>query len=80
MLLALFRDESGQGLVEYAIIVALLATGALATLHILGQKLSNIGVSLDPFARASAPPPLSIQDACSGSSSDVHSFCYRVHP
>jgi pilus assembly protein Flp/PilA len=34
-------DDSGQGLVEYALIVALVAIVAIAALQILGQKASN---------------------------------------
>jgi pilus assembly protein Flp/PilA len=34
-------DESGQGLVEYALIIALVAIVAIAALQVLGQKSSN---------------------------------------
>ena len=34
-------DESGQGLVEYALIVALVSIVAIASLRVLGQSASN---------------------------------------
>jgi pilus assembly protein Flp/PilA len=35
------EDESGQGLVEYALILMLVATVALVALHFLGGKANN---------------------------------------
>lgn len=40
-LLALLKDDRGQGLVEYALIVALVAMVALAALRVLGDKAKN---------------------------------------
>jgi pilus assembly protein Flp/PilA len=41
-MVALFlRDDSGQGLVEYALIIALVAIVAIASLDVLGKKASN---------------------------------------
>jgi pilus assembly protein Flp/PilA len=37
----LLRDERGQGLVEYALIVALVSIVAIAALKFLGGKASN---------------------------------------
>ncbi len=34
-------DESGQGLVEYALIIALVSIVAIAALQLLGGKASN---------------------------------------
>ena len=34
-------DDSGQGLVEYALIVALVSLVAIAALQLLGQKANN---------------------------------------
>jgi pilus assembly protein Flp/PilA len=34
-------DDSGQGLIEYALVVALVAILALAALQLLGKKTSN---------------------------------------
>ena len=36
------RDESGQGLVEYAIILVLVATVAIVTLRVFGQRTNNM--------------------------------------
>jgi pilus assembly protein Flp/PilA len=38
---ALMFDESGQGLVEYALVIALVAIVAIASLRVLGLKASN---------------------------------------
>jgi pilus assembly protein Flp/PilA len=46
----LVREESGQDLIEYALIAALLALAAVGTMQTLGSKISNefnsIGTSL----------------------------------
>jgi pilus assembly protein Flp/PilA len=38
---ALLRDEDGQGLVEYALIIALVAIVAIVGLQLLGSKTTN---------------------------------------
>ncbi len=35
------RDDAGQGLVEYSLIIALIAIVAIAALQLLGNKSSN---------------------------------------
>ncbi len=35
------EDESGQGLVEYSLIIALVSIVAIVSLQFLGQKASN---------------------------------------
>jgi pilus assembly protein Flp/PilA len=40
-MLALLNDDSGQGLVEYALIISLVAVVAVASLTVLGKKASN---------------------------------------
>jgi pilus assembly protein Flp/PilA len=40
-LTGLLRDESGQGLVEYALIIALVSLVAISALKLLGGKASN---------------------------------------
>jgi len=36
-----FQDDSGQGLVEYALIISLISIVAMAALQFLGFKASN---------------------------------------
>ncbi len=36
-----FRDDTGQGLVEYALIIALVSIVTIAALQFLGGKASN---------------------------------------
>ncbi len=36
------RDEEGQGMVEYGLIIALVAIVVIAALLVLGPKISNI--------------------------------------
>ena len=39
---ALFLDESGQGMTEYAILIGTLALGAIVTLLAIGTKLTSV--------------------------------------
>jgi pilus assembly protein Flp/PilA len=41
MLRRLFKEEEGQTLVEYGLLVALIALVVIAALMILGQKVAN---------------------------------------
>ena len=54
-------DESGQGLVEYALILVLVAIVVIAVLTVLGptigQVFSDIAQNLDDPAAAPAPTP-----------------------
>jgi Flp pilus assembly pilin Flp len=38
---SMLQDDAGQGLVEYAIIIALVSVVAVVTLRILGQRANN---------------------------------------
>lgn len=38
---SMLRDEEGQGLVEYALIIALVSIVAIAALKLLGNKANN---------------------------------------
>ncbi|HHV34551.1 MAG TPA: Flp family type IVb pilin [Syntrophomonadaceae bacterium] len=38
----LYKDEAGQGLVEYGLILALIAVAVIATLQLLGGKVNDI--------------------------------------
>ncbi len=48
---AILKDESGQGMVEYGLILGLIAVAAVAVLVLLGPKISNM------FAKASNSLP-----------------------
>ena len=37
-----FRDENGQGLVEYALILGLIAIAAVVILIVLGPRIKNL--------------------------------------
>ena len=37
----LLADDSGQGLVEYALVIALISLAALAVMSTLGKKVNN---------------------------------------
>ena len=37
-----FKDENGQGMVEYALILGLIAIAAVAVLVILGPRIKNL--------------------------------------
>jgi len=39
---ALWREETGQGLVEYALIIALVAVGLIAILLVLRNSIGNV--------------------------------------
>ncbi len=39
---AVLKDESGQGMVEYGLLLGLIAVAAVAVLVILGPKISNM--------------------------------------
>jgi Flp pilus assembly pilin Flp len=39
---AIFKDEGGQDLVEYALVLVFLALAAIAVLPMLGQAVNNV--------------------------------------
>jgi len=41
------QDESGQDLIEYALIAALLALAAVATMTTLGSKIQSVFTGID---------------------------------
>jgi Flp pilus assembly pilin Flp len=47
------HDESGQGVIEYAMLLAVIATGGLAALRVVGNHISGLGAAFDPFSAAS---------------------------
>ena len=42
MLKRFFKDESGQGMVEYALIIALIAIVVIAVVATLGNKIKDV--------------------------------------
>ena len=42
LLAGLHRDEDGQGLAEYALVLALIAVVAVATLALFGNKVNSV--------------------------------------
>ena len=42
LLSKLWKDESGQGLVEYALIIALIAVAAIAAITLLGGRIATM--------------------------------------
>lgn len=42
MLKRFFKDESGQGMVEYALIIALIAVAVIAAITLLGGNISDM--------------------------------------
>jgi Flp pilus assembly pilin Flp len=40
-LISLVKNDAGQGLVEYAIVIALVSIVGMASLKVLGKKASN---------------------------------------
>jgi pilus assembly protein Flp/PilA len=42
MMMERVRNEEGQGMVEYGLIIALVAIAVIATLFLLGGNLSNL--------------------------------------
>ena len=45
------KDDRGQGLVEYALVIALVAMIALATLRVLGHRVNNsLGSASNAFS------------------------------
>ena len=54
-----FKDESGQGMVEYGLIIALVAVVVIAALAVLGPKISkifsNISGTIDENGKVTVP-------------------------
>ena len=42
MFMSLLRDEKGQGMVEYGLILALVAIAAIVALSVLGKNVKNM--------------------------------------
>lgn len=59
MLKRFLKDESGQGMVEYALIIALIAVVVIAVVAALGTSISDVFTQssdeLDKVTKAAAP-------------------------
>ena len=54
MRLSLIRDESGQNMVEYGLLIALIAVAVLATLSLLGPDITAMFQTVDSELEAAA--------------------------
>ena len=54
MLKRLLREEEGQTLVEYGLILALIAVVVIAVLYALGQKVRNVFITINNHIITSA--------------------------
>ena len=57
MLKKLWNDEEGQGMVEYGLIIALIAIVAIVGLRALGISVGDMFNSVDTELNAPAPVP-----------------------
>ena len=51
MLMKLFRDEEGQGLVEYALIIVLISIAVIAVMVLLGDQIEAAFVRITTALR-----------------------------
>ena len=54
----LIRDESGQTMVEYGLLIALISIAVIAVLVLLGPRIAGFFQSVDNQLAASAPAPV----------------------
>jgi Flp pilus assembly pilin Flp len=73
------HDDSGQGVIEYAMILAVVATGAIAALQAMGTKLSTFGAALDPFS-TTTHLHVTIGSTCDYHITDQQSSCPVLQP
>lgn len=52
----LIRDESGQTMVEYGLLIALISIAVIAVLVLLGPRIATFFQSVDDQLAANAPP------------------------
>jgi pilus assembly protein Flp/PilA len=55
----LIADESGQDLIEYAMMAALIGLGSIATLRGLASEISNTFVAVGNALHSKCPPGVS---------------------
>jgi len=52
----LIRDESGQTMVEYGLLIALISIAVIAVLVLLGPRIASFFKSVDDQLAANQPP------------------------
>ena len=57
MLKRLLKDESGQTMVEYGLLIALISIAVIAVLVALGPRIASFFQSVDDQLAASTPTP-----------------------
>ncbi len=57
MLMRLLKDESGQTMVEYGLLIALISIAVIAVLVLLGPRIAGFFRSVDNQLAASTPAP-----------------------
>lgn len=55
-MLRLIRDESGQTMVEYGLLIALISIAVIAVLVLLGPRIASFFRSVDDQLAANQPP------------------------
>lgn len=57
MLTRLYKDESGQTMVEYGLLIALISIAVIAVLVLLGPRIAGFFQAVDNQLAASTPAP-----------------------
>ena len=57
MIMRLFKDESGQTMVEYGLLIALISIAVIAVLVVLGPRIAGFFQAVDTQLASSTPPP-----------------------
>lgn len=58
MLMRLLKDESGQTMVEYGLLIALISIAVIAVLVLLGPRIAGFFKSVDDQLAKSTPAPV----------------------
>ncbi len=56
-LVKLFRDEKGQTMVEYGLLIALISIAVIAVLVVLGPRIASFFQAVDTQLASSTPAP-----------------------
>ena len=57
MIMRLFKDESGQTMVEYGLLIALISIAVIAVLVLLGPRIAGFFQAVDTQLQTATPPP-----------------------